>query len=220
MFIINCFFFILGLDLISIAVSETILNTNQIHHNCRWFFIHFFVNLSVVLNNYNDLKYCIINPEKCTLEKADLRAYIATELVMVAHFYHMIFFYKFLKKDDWIHHIGMCVFNGFVFYYQGLKIQSVTAFFCSGFPGVIDYFLLYFVKVKLLEPKIEKDVYLFLSTYFRSPGCLLCTYLSIPYFIRDQNNFDFILSFLSIFSVFVNGQYYMARTCIDYGKKY
>ena len=77
----------------------------------------------------------------------------------------------------------MCGFNGLVFYHQGLKIQSVTAFFCSGLPGMIDYFLLYLVKLDLLDKKIEKDVYLFLTTYIRSPGCLLIMFFEFTLFL-------------------------------------
>lgn len=196
------------------------LTNKKPHHNSRWFFIHFVVNGLVSYYNFNDLKYCLNNIENCSLQYADDDAYFATQLVIILHFYHMIIFLEYLTYDDWLHHLTMCVFNGYVFYYQHLKIQSVTAYFCSGFPGMIDYFLLYLVKINYINKKIEKDVYLFLSSYIRSPGCVLTTLLAVPYFFREQTYFDFVLSFFSISLVFWNGQYYMKKTCIDYGKKY
>lgn len=222
--IIEGSFYILIFDLLALTITSLILNNKkdkkkEVNYNARWFFIHILVNLNVVVYTYKDLIYCIKNFEKCTLEHTDTDAYYAINLVIISHIYHLIVFYKHLKPDDIIHHITMCVFNGYVFYMQNLKIQSVTAFFCSGLPGLIDYFLLYLVKIKKLDIKIEKRVYLFLSTYIRSPGCVLALVISFPYFLREQSNFDFYLSLLSILTVFINGQYYMSKTCIDYGKK-
>ena len=201
------------------TVSIKITNNNYVDHNTRWFFIHFVVNFIVTISNYDELLYCLKNIDGCTNDNISTKAYLATELVMVSHVYHMIFFYDYLKKEDWIHHISMCIFNGFVFYYQHKKIQAVAAFFCSGLPGMFDYFLLYLVKIKLLDKQYEKIIYLYLSTYIRSPGCVLTTLLSIPYFLREQIVFDYILSFISISLIFWNGQHYMAKTCIDYGRK-
>jgi hypothetical protein len=210
---------IASLDIIGYLISSLINNKNP-DHNTRWFFIHFIINGIVTYYNFEDLKYCLKNIESCTLEHASPNAYYATDLVMLAHLYHILVFYNHLKSQDWLHHLTMCGFNGPVFYYQHLKIQSVTAYFCSGLPGLIDYFLLYLVKNNLLNKKIEKDIYLFLTTYIRSPGCVLTTLLTIPYFLRPQIMFDYLISFISIMLVFWNGQYYMKKTCIDYGRKY
>lgn len=218
--LIQSLFLISTLDIISYFTTSYFKPKEIPDNNSRWFFIHFFINSIVTYYNFNDLKYCLNNINECTIEHCSENSFFATQLVILSHFYHMVIFFKHLKYDDWQHHLLMCVFNGGVFYYQQLKIQSVTAYFCSGLPGMIDYFLLYLVKINYLDKKIEKDIYLFLTTYIRSPGCVLTTLLSIPYFLRDQIFFDFVLSFLSIFLVFWNGQYYMKKTCIDYGKKY
>jgi hypothetical protein len=210
---------IIGFDLLSIFTTFILTEKKEVNHNSRWFFIHFLVNLHVTIYTYEDLVYCLNNINECTLEHTSPEAYKAINLVIISHIYHLVIFYNHLKNDDIFHHVSMCGFNGYVFYRQNLKIQSVTGYFCSGLPGMIDYFLIYLVKIKLLDPIKEKKAYLFLTTYIRSPGCVLSTLLSIPYFMREQTNFDFYLSLLSISLVFWNGQHYMAKTCIDYGKK-
>ena len=215
---LNKFLFVGFLD--GLSYFTTKFYTNKVHYNARWFFIHFNINLLVTIYTLPDLLDCLKDHEICTLEKSSPMAYLATELVLISHLYHSIVFYPYLKKDDIIHHVSMCGFNGMVFYYQGLKIQSVTSFFCSGLPGMIDYFLLYLVKIGKLDKKIEKEVYLFLTTYIRSPGCMLNTFLIIPFFKREQYLFDLLISFFATLLVFWNGQYYMSKTCIDYGKKY
>lgn len=214
---INKFCTIGILDGFSYLVSKIFVD--KVHYNARWFFIHFNINLLVTIFTFGDLKDCLYDYESCTLEKSSSRAYLATELVLISHLYHSIVFYPYLKKDDIIHHLTMCGFNGMVFYYQGLKIQSVTSFFCSGLPGMIDYFLLYLVKIGKLDKSIEKIVYLYLTTYIRSPGCMLNVFLVLPFFKRPQLLFDYIISFIATLLVFINGQYYMSKTCIDYGKK-
>jgi len=55
---------------------------------------------------------------------------------------------------------------------------------------------------------------------FRSPGCILTTFLTVPYFYREHNLVDLILSTISVMLVFWNGQYYMKKTCVDYGRKF
>ena len=210
------FFSIYILDNISILITK--IFNEDVHYNARWFFIHFNINLLVSALTFSDLVDCLKNHQICTLESSSENGYLATEMVIYLHLYHSIVFYNHLKKDDIIHHLTMCGFNGFVFYYQGLKIQSVTSFFCSGLPGMIDYFLLYLVKIGKLEKSIEKEIYLFLTTYIRSPGCLLNCFLILPYFSREHPYFDIIISTIAALLVFWNGQYYMSKTCIDYGK--
>jgi hypothetical protein len=210
--------FLYLVDTFSYFLTKYITQKNDVHHNARWFFIHFIINTIATFCNYGDLIFCLKNIDGCTLENTSPQAYFATELVLITHIYHMLFFYKDLKRDEWIHHISMSL-TGLVFYYQALKIQSVACFFCSGLPGMIDYFLLYLVKIKKLNPKYEKIVYLYLTTYIRSPGCILTAFLTIPYFQREQLKDDYSVLLVFISLIFWNGQYYMAKTCIDYGKK-
>jgi len=217
--IVFSFSLIFLLDFFSYGLTS-FLTKQKPHHNSRWFFMHFIVNSIVTIYTFEDFKYCLKNYNSCPLTDISNDSYFATQLVILLHIYHLIVFNKYLKEDDWIHHITMCIFNGGVFYYQKKKIQAVTAFFCSGLPGMIDYYLLYLVKIKYLDKKFEKNIYLFLTTYIRSPGCVLTTLLAVPYFLEKQTNLDYLISLISIGLVFWNGQYYMKKTCIDYGKKY
>lgn len=207
------------LDILSFKVTQFLTSSKQVHHNARWFFIHFVVNTFVTFSTFSDLKYCLINQINCSLIKASDEAQTAITLMLVMHLYHMIFFFKHLKRDDWIHHILMCGFNGYVFHIQRLKIQSVTSFFCSGLPGMIDYFLLYLYKIGYLDIKYEKEIYYYISIYLRSPGCMLNCFLAIPYFTKERDHTEWYLYMMSILLVFWNGQYYMSKTCTDYGKK-
>ena len=215
-------FIIPAVDWISIKVSN-LFSKYPPHHNKRWFFIHTVVNGLVAWYNLEDLIDCINNREACAFSPMSEGAFFATDLMIKAHFYHMIFFFYHLKPAEWFHHMIMCGFNGVSVYYFKNKAQAASAFFLSGLPGMVDYFLLWCVKMGFIDSKIEKKAYVYLATYLRSPGTAIVTYLSVPLLYRkdfSEIDFDWWYAFLVIFLNFWNGQYYMMKTCIDYGKKF
>ncbi len=214
--ILNLFLILLSADISSIIISKTInkkINIKE-NQNIRWFFIHFISNSFVCYYGINDLKKCLQYPNKINNFTWDENSWNSINMAMFTHFYHCLLFK--LTKDDLLHHISMVFIAGSIEYYQQSIICPSVLCFLSGFPGIIDYFLLFLVKVELFSKDREKEIYLYITTYIRSPGACILSYISF-YNFYINNNFN-IFYILSNLLVFWNGQYYLMKHSLDYGK--
>ena len=218
MFIESILILILA-DLSSILISKLLRPDIKLHYNTRWFFVHFIVNFLVTYLTFEEVIFCIKNVSSCTMTEPTDNAKQAINLAILAHIYHMIIFSPYLKSDEWYHHIIMVLFNSVVYYLNPYKTQGIAVFFATGLPGMIDYFMLFLVKLKYLDSMVEKKIYFYLTTYIRSPGCMLCCFLSIPFYWIDHSFIEWTLFTASTVLIFFNGQYYMSKTCFDYGNK-
>ena len=211
--------FISIVDYTSVKLTKTINKTILIDDNTRWFFIHSIGNFFISYKAIPDLCNCFKDPINCHKLEWSNNSFDVYYLSMIMHFYHSVFFK--LNKADFIHHLVMCGICGPITFYQKKLIAINALFFLTGFPGCLDYFLLYLVKINKLAKNTEKIIYVYLTTWIRSPGLCCITLLSL-YGLKDYYNTDFIyfiVSLLNLSLVFWNGQYYMMRTCIDYGYK-
>ena len=83
-----------------------------------------------------------------------------------------------LSSADYFHHfvfIPTIAFPGQVFKWGALG--NFQAFFISGLPGGVDYFMLGLQKTKLLKGMTEKRINANLNTWIRTPGILTSTVL-------------------------------------------
>ena len=206
-------------DFASFVLSKVFLPHKDVHHNSRWFFIHCIVNIIVTLLTFDDLMYCINDYEGCYLLESSPNAFFAMRLSILLHIYHMIVFTEKLTDKDWVHHLSLCAVNLPSLYIYNRKLHSAGTFFLTGFPGAIDYFLLWCVKMNLLDSKIEKKAYVYISTWIRAPGCMFVTLLSKNFLLYSESILDKIFILIGMLLNFWNGQYYQMITCIDYGKK-
>lgn len=212
---------LVGIDLMASLISKYYYPNEKVHHNRRWFFIHTYINLLATVYNLSDTILVLSRPDIYPQLQMSPDSWYATNIVIMGHLYHMIFFYPYLKPHEWFHHLIMMSFNGVSVYILQNKAQAASAFFLCGLPGLIDYFLLWNVKMGWLDKKIEKDVYLYLTTYIRSPGAVMVTYASIPYLYSQYLNEEygmFLYGSLLVGLNFWNGQYYMMKSCVDYSK--
>lgn len=219
-FISISWFITYSLDYLSLIISKNLLKIKEIHHNMRWFFIHFMVNLIISFYGFRDLVDCFSDPLYCGVKKWSKQSQFSVITVFTAHCYHMIIFYKYLKYDEWFHHIvwGLFLFP-LMYIYSQTKLAVVAVWFLSGLPGGIDYFLLWLVKLRLLKKQIEKRVYLFITLFFRSPGCLLVVFIHLL-FDNSSNIFERIIKYYLCILVILNSQYYTYVTIKDYTKNY
>ena len=190
----------------------------EIPHNARWFFIHALTNGIVALAGSHDLVYCLGNVNTCAGERWSDSSFTAFMIAIVCHLYHIIFFWSHLTQRDWIHHsimIGLCA--PLCLLYPS-RAGAVALCFLTGYPGMIDYFLLWCVKMRWVELELERLCNVWINVWIRSPGCLFTCFLTLP--ILGQNNLSqLILPLILIMLVFWNGQYYMMLTVRDYGKR-
>ena len=213
---LNQFLALVFFDVTAI-VLDFVAESNY-HHNIRWFFIHCCINTLVSILCLPDLLDCINDNDLCVRQEASSRGSWATWLMLYGHLYHCLIFFRHLKWSEWFHHIVFCLPTSYFFYQQNSKIQVAMTYFTSGFPGAVDYFMLLLVKLEIIHSHRQKNLYYYLSAYIRSPGCLLACYLSLPYFFKYPDQYYYQNLFSTIL-VFLNGQYYNAKTCYDLGKK-
>ncbi len=204
-------------DFFGYGISKFVYPDEPVHHNRRWFLVHTYINTLATIYNFHDTYLCFSNPMLYPALPMSAGSFFATDMVVWGHLYHILVFYPYLKPNEWFHHIIMMSINGVSVYFLHNKAQAASAFFLCGLPGMIDYFLLWCVKMKFLEPKIEKLVYLFITTYIRSPGAVIVSYASIPYLMNCPTWGMTLYGSLLVGLNFWNGQYYMMRSCIDYG---
>lgn len=186
----------------------------------RWFFIHFIFNFFITILAYDDIKYCLFNISTCSTNEwfyGDIIYGLTTSL----HLYHTMFFK--LYSSDIIHHVSTAFLSTpLIILYHRYHSAVMAIWFMSGFPGMIDYFLLWLVKMGYLNYITEKKIYVIISVYIRSAGCVACSTLQLGVL-----NIYTQLSYIEIFAIswntfvmYFNGLYYMHDTLANYYSKY
>ncbi len=81
---------------------------------------------------------------------------------------------------------------------------------------MIDYTMLWGVKMNWIPKSYEKWVYLYVSMFIRSPGAVMVTYASLFQLPLLQPRWMLGYCVLLIGINFWNGQYYMMKSCRDH----
>ena len=180
-------------------------NSTIVPHNVRWFFIHAFSNGIIASLGTRDVIYCLNNISTCALQPLDDQSLYALIFALLFHIYHIIFFYNHLTPSEWLHHILMVGISGPMSIYYPSRATIVALCFLTGYPGMIDYSMLWCVKMGWISKELERSCNAWLNLWFRSPGCLFSAFLSLP-LIMD----GYILPITMASLCFWNGQYYMS----------
>ena len=182
----------------------------------RWFSIHAFGNLIVVIttipgviktlqdpiNAMNSITSPITNNIFCPA------SIIPISMINAVHIYHMLFFN--LNNTDLFHHILFIPFMGIPGQiYKWGALRSFLSFTVSGFPGGIDYFNLVLVKHNIIQKITQKKICSFLNLWVRAP--LLCfeVYMHYMAWLYKTTTVPIFINILvGGLSVF-NGLYYL-----------
>lgn len=194
-------------------------STLQVPANVRWFFIHSFTNMLVCYQGFPSLCFCLNNIQTCATTPIDKKGQTALYTAVLLHVYHVVFFTKHLTYNDYIHHGFMLGISGPLSLLYPNRLVVMGLWFMSGLPGMIDYFLLWCVKMKWLDTITEKYIYTFITMFVRSPGCLFSCFIAIPSLINPSWTGGYVAMVLNAMLTFWNGQYYAMLTCSDYGSK-
>ena len=216
---LNSFFLIFFIDLLGKKISYYFLK-DTITDSTRWFFMHFIINTMTTYYSYYDLTLCFSKYDICYKYNWTLYTYNVFWLALTLHIYHMIFFS--ISINDFIHHFLMCIIAGSFCYYSKSLLCSCALFFVNGLPGTIDYFLLWLTKINKLDKLIEKKIYVYISVWLRSPGCIIVSFLGLCGLNDHLNNMEYfilICKVIPLVLLYWNGQYYMMITCRDNYKK-
>lgn len=147
--------------------------------------------------------------------------YITLELCFALHFYHIAYYWRKFRMDDWLHHIlmigialpiGGCVPSG--------TLLGYSLFFTTGLPGGIDYTLLFLTRNNWLNKDTEKKINTYLHVWIRSPGCVsLATYTLAHASINHYSNMTQFGIYVVALLNYWNGQYFMEQVVLDAGKR-
>lgn len=208
------------LDKISQCVyNKFAFNKSKDNHNARWFFIHAQVNFLIFLLTWRDVRFSLTNSSTAIFTPPTLRTTLAYYTAMISHMYHTVVFFNNLTIQDWIHHLTMMGVAGTVSYFSLSRVTGVALFFMSGLPGLIDYSLLWGVKMGFVSKMCQKESYSWNVSFLRSPGCMYSCFLALPYLFNKPIDLKYLFIFINFIMTFWNGQYYSRLSCIDYGKK-
>ena len=157
----------------------------------RWFAIHTFANLFVVIFCTHGLFAVLADPSNATNVKVhpDTPSTFSSDtfgatsrwpifMINTVHMYHLLFFS--LKADERFHHfvfIPLVGIPGQVYRYGAL--QNYTSFFISGFPGGVSYFNLVLAKLGVMSKLRQKKIDKYMNVWCRCPGYVCCSSLSL-----------------------------------------
>lgn len=185
----------------------------------RYYLNHFFINSLISFYTFNDviLSYTEFNnimnlPVNMT----------AIKLTYSIHFYHIIVYYNKFTFDDWLHHIIMVFFAlPLGSYLKCGPIMGHSLFFLTGFPGGINYLLLFLQRNKLLEKQTQKYYNYYLNLLIRQPGCIAVSVIALLGMINfNYTLLDRIFISYIIASHYWNGIYFMEQVLRNYNTLY
>jgi hypothetical protein len=182
-----------------------------IPHNARWFFIHALANSMVSLLGSKDLLYCAKHTNSCALDGWTDLSFATFLVALIVHLYHIIFFWNKLSRDECIHHGVMVGISTPLTLYYPTRASIVALCFLTGYPGMIDYFLLWGVKMGWIARDNERVCNAWINVWIRSPGCLFASFLVLPIIFESVWSDTIVPISLALLS-FWNGQYYMIKS--------
>lgn len=138
----------------------------------RWFQLHAIINMIITALTASDILECMQDPTRSNdIVETDWPRSLALSL----HIYHCLAYTP--RIEDWYHHIisvflcaPMCIMNN-------TKAIAFNYFFCTGFPGGIDYIMLSLVKTNHVTRMTQKYMASLLNAYIRMPGGCIGAYL-------------------------------------------
>ncbi len=181
----------------------------------RYYFNHFICNSIVVYNTFIPM----ITSYSISQEITNDSLYNTKAIIYGLHLYHILFYYKKFRFDDWLHHILMIGISlPLTELIPQINIIAHGLFFTTGLPGLIDYFLLFLNRNNYIHKSIEKQINTFINLWIRAPGCIMNSTLCIHSLINNYNLLSNIEIFSIIFilsSIYWNGIYFMNQTVQD-----
>lgn len=180
----------------------------------KYYLVHSLCNLLIVGITYNDILVLYQNPD--LISGLSISMY-ASMITYALHFYHIIWYIKKLRFDDWLHHILMIfIALPIANYFGSTRLLGHSLFYTTGLPGMIDYFLLFLVRNNCIDRMVEKRINVFLNSYIRCPGCVIHLFLTLIYLRQLDSNIDIFLATLTGLLVFWNGVYFMVQVVGNY----
>ena len=190
--------------------------------NGNYYIIHLIANTIVVYNTMQDmlLSYVYKHDIQSIIPYNNNNLDFTKNIIYSLHFYHIIWYFNKLRKDDWIHHIIMILIAlPLVELLYPSPLIGHCLFFTTGLPGGIDYLLLIFVRNNIINKMTEKQINNIINLWIRCPGCISNATLSLSNLLLNYNIlsiYEILAASIIIICVYWNGIYFMAQVTHDY----
>ena len=185
-----------------------------------YYAVHSFHNAAIVYSTFPEIVSTL------TTFQTAIRApvnYFAIEICAALHIYHILYYHKKFRFDDWLHHVLMI---GIALPIGGLvpsgTMLGFSLFFTTGLPGGIDYVLLFMTRNFWIRREIEKRVNTWMNVWIRSPGCVAQAVLSVIALYMNAAAISGVAWYAGLLAGLLNywnGQYFMQQVVIDYGRR-
>lgn len=183
-----------------------------------YYLIHAMCNTYIIYHTIGDVYATYYDFKNFYLYPMNLRAAMIT---FALHIYHIIWYFKRLRFDDWIHHIlsvGIALPLSLATHAGTLLGHSL--FYLTGLPGAIDYFLLFLNRNGIVNKLVEKKINSILNLWLRCPGCIAHSTLTLVGFnMLDESQlapYSKNVSIITAMIVFWNGIYFMNQVVVNY----
>ena len=184
-----------------------------------YYAVHSIHNAAIVYSTFHEVVASLTNFTAAIHQPVNL---FALEICAALHIYHILYYYKKFRFDDWLHHILMI---GIALPIGGLvpsgTMLGFSLFFTTGLPGGIDYFLLFLTRNYWLLREREKRINAWMNVWIRSPGCVAQATLSVVALYMQADNLligQWYAGLLAGILNYWNGQYFMQQIVYDFGK--
>jgi hypothetical protein len=139
----------------------------------------------------------------------------AAVLCYSLHFYHIMYYWRSFRFDDWLHH-GLMVGIALPMSQQlrAGPLLGANLFFTTGLPGAISYGLLFSERNGWIRTNVAKTMNADTNLWIRAPGCVmhatlsLLTIFTMPRVSMDQMIATILIAALTAW----NGLYFMEQS--------
>lgn len=184
-----------------------------------YYFLHYLHNGAIVYYTWSDVALALTDFSKAGQIDPN---YAALELVFALHIYHILYYWRKFRFDDWLHHVLMV---GIALPIGGLlpsgALLGYSLFFTTGLPGGIDYGMLFMVRNGWMARETEKRINAWLATWIRSPGCASHAALVLAFLSMSGAPMWSMLwcgAILTAALNYWNGQYFAAQVLYNAGQ--
>lgn len=193
------------------------------HNSARWFFVHAGANAFVCAAAMRSMWSVLSDPlhsadSQTNLDRSfwgDASVWPLT-IINSVHVYHMIGGFR-LTGADYFHHllfIPTLGFPGQVLPWGALS--NWLAFFISGLPGGLDYFVLGLVKLGYVDKMTEKRLNANQNVWLRNPGILTAVILLYQSQVYGTCQAPFFFVLLQLTLPAYNGIYYCKQAVANF----
>jgi hypothetical protein len=184
----------------------------------KYYLIHALHNMFIVYLTHGDIVSTFTEFNFILIKNINILPSIVT---FSLHIYHIFVYREKFKSDDWLHHILMGAALFMAHQFNTGRLINYSLFFTTGFPGMIDYFLLFLVKNNKLDFRIEKKMNNYINLWIRCPGCISHAVLTVLVYNIYKNTIlnGHFEQFGYIFTAIItywNGIYFMNKVVISY----